>query len=194
MDVCELSVTVEHLARFRDLCDIWHSETPKQHEKKEWHFWWVHCKHVSDWLLPPKITKYIFGDSEYCVYDMVHEKEFKNRWRDWQCKKFKYLKKMRPRVSWCVTQNGVVISVTASLQCFTNRKRTTIRKLGVRLLAPLRIPLWKFVDRTALSSRKESGNNFIWLTFGGRCGIDICCVKRPNESALQPVALSLIVF
>ena len=34
MDVYELSVTVEHLARFRDLCDIWHSETPKQHEKK----------------------------------------------------------------------------------------------------------------------------------------------------------------
>ena len=152
------------------------------------------CKHVSDWLSPPKITKYIFGDSEYCVYEIAHEKEFKNRWRDWQCKKFKYLKKMRPRVSWCVTQNGVVISVTASLQCFTNRKRTTIRKLGVRLLAPLRIPLWKFADRTALSSRKESGNNFIWLTFGGRCGIDICCVKRPNESALQPVALSLIVF
>ena len=71
----------------------------RNNTKKNWHFWWVHCKHVSDWLSPPEITKCIFGDSACRVHKMAHKKEFKNRWRDWQCKKFKYLKKRCAHVS-----------------------------------------------------------------------------------------------
>ena len=105
----------------------WNSKTTR---KKKWHFWWVHCKHVSDWLSPPKITKYIFGDSEYYVYDMAHEQEFKNRWRDWLCKKFKHLKKKE--VPTCL----MMCDQKWKLQCFAikirNQKRTNIRKPGHR--------------------------------------------------------------